>query len=402
MATKVSTSSRFAQLLAATLALVVSASAQASEKVILSFAQSQGIRPLSALVADGNGNFYGTTTSGGANNCGSLFELSQAAGKWTETTLYSCTPHGPVPNGPLTFDKSGNIYGVTQSYNSGSILEFTRGANGTWTESVVHQFPSSEGMPNLDLTLDSSGNLYGTTQLDSTGYNGEVFQLSPQSGTWNETILYKFPAPDRAGAPAAGVIFDSKGNLYGPTLDGLRANDSGGGVYELSPRPSGPWTFTLIYSFSVTLGGGPFSRLVFDSNGNLYGAAAQGNIHGIIFQLTPDSNSTWKETTLHTFDSGIDGYFPTGAPIFDQSGNLYGSTLWGGNGCNENVCGIVYELSPNDEGGWKETILHRFESATDGSEPNPGVVLDSSGNLYGTTYFGGSRYGYGTIYEITP
>lgn len=406
MDTKVSNSSPFAQFLASTLLVVfVAASAQASESVLLSFNTPQGVHPLSPLVADGNGNFYGTASSGGANNCGVLFELSQVAGKWTETVLFSCQGHQAVPNGPLTFDKSGNIYGVTQSYNSGSILEFKQSGNGTWTQALVHPFTTNEGMPNLDLTWDSAGNLYGTTQVDSTGFDGEVFELSPQSnGSWNETILYKFPAPDRAGMPTAGVIFDSKGNLYGPTYFGVRGNDSSGGIYELSPQSNGPWAFTLIHNFTVSAGGGPYSRLVFDSSGNLYGAAAQAGAKfaGEIFELTPGAGGSWDEKPIHTFESGSDGYYPVGAPVFDESGNLYGATIWGGNACSDNVCGIVYELSPNSEGGWKETILHRFASALDGSEPNPGVVLDSSGNLYGTTYFGGSRYGYGTVYEITP
>ncbi len=406
MATKVSASSIVAQFLAATFAIVfLAATAQAGEKILLSFETAQGIRPLSTLVADGNGNFYGTATSGGANNCGVLFELSQVAGKWTETILFSCKPNEPVPVGPLTFDKSGNIYGVTQSYNSGSILEFSESGSGTWTQSLVHQFPMKEGMPNLDLTWDSAGNLYGTTQVDSTGFDGEVFELSPHSsGSWNETILYRFPALDRAGMPTAGVIFDGKGNLYGPTYLGMRGNNSSGGIYELSPNSNGPWTFTLIHNFTVSAGGGPYSRLVFDSSGNLYGAAAQAGAKfaGEIFELTPGLGGSWNEKPIHTFESGSDGYYPVGAPVLDESGNLYGSTIWGGDGCSDNVCGVVYELSPNSDGSWTETILHRFESALDGSEPNPGVVLDSSGNLYGTTYFGGSRYGYGVVYEITP
>lgn len=404
MATKFSVSSPLAQLLAAIFAVVFwAASAHASEKNLFVFSLLQGVHPEATLVADSNGNFFGTTTSGGKNNCGTLFELSLAAGKWTETVLYSCQqPQGPMPTGPLTFDKMGNLYGVAQASRSEAIAEFSRAGNGTWSESIIHQFKATEGLPNPELAWDNAGNLYGTTQVDSTGYNGEVFELSPQAnGTWNETILYKFPAPDGAGIPTAGVVIDSKGNLYGPTYNGMGGESTYGAIYELSPQTNGTWKFTLIYNFTLSDGGGPYSRLVFDSNGNLYGASAQANTYGEVFELLPNSNGSWNEKTLYTFTSGSDGYYPVGAPVFDASGNLYGATIWGGAGCGQNICGVVYKLSPT-AGSWKETILHAFVSANDGSEPNAGVILDSSGNIHGTTYFGGSRFGYGTVYEITP
>jgi len=408
MARKFFALSSFAQFIVVALVVILSAGrAQAGEKVILSFNNTEGANPLSTLTPDSYGNLYGTTASGGTHGCGTVFELSPSGSSWTETTLYSfngCDAQAMTPRGPLTLDSSGNLYGVLQGYLiEGWIFELSRSGNGTWTETIIHEFKPKEGMPNPDLTGDSSGNLYGTTQLDSTGYNGEVFEFSPQSnGTWKETVLYSFPAPDGVGMPVAGVIFDGKGNLYGAAFEGVGGNGGSGAIYELSPPQSGgTWSFTLLFSFAAT-NGAPSSRLVFDANGNLYGTSDNGpGLYGSIFELLPSAGGTWIEKIIHTFNLN-DGYYPIGTPILDAAGNVYGTTISGGSGCNQNSCGVVYKLTPQGKGNWKEAILHPFESATDGSEPGSGLYLDSSGNLYGTTYYGGSRYGYGTVYQITP
>lgn len=385
------------------------AGARAGEKVILAFDITQGYESGSGLTIDSAGNLYGTTPSGGANNCGNAFELSpSSSGKWTETIIYSfkgCQFPAPSPSGTMVLDKAGNLYGAAQGDfgSSGVIFELAKGANGSWSYSLVHNFTTSEGAPNGDLTWDSDGNLYGTTSFDSTTFQGVAFKLSPQpDSSWKETILYTFPAPNGVGFPAAGVVFDNAGNLYGPAFFGVGGSGGYGAIYGLSPQTSGPWKLTVIRNFTETSGAQfPSSRLIFDSSGNLYGASSQANF-GQIFELSPNSGSMWKLTIIHAFTSGSDGRYPVGALVFDPSGNLYGATTYGGSGCNRFLCGTVYKLTPQNEGPWQETILHPFESAGDGSEPLQGPVLDSFGNLYGTTYFGGSRYGYGTVYEITP
>jgi uncharacterized repeat protein (TIGR03803 family) len=401
------------QVFAFALALVFNAAlAQAGEHVIFSFNSIQGANSRSGLISDSAGNFYGTTTSGGAKSCGTVFELSKgSSGKWTETVLYSfvgCVQGQSVPqvpSGTLAIDKEGNLYGVWQGFlqNTSLLFELTKATNGTFSCSVIHHFNGNEGIPNGDLTLDNAGNLYGTTFENSTGFDGEVFEFSRQpNGSWKETVLYSFNYSNGVSGPNAGVIFDSKGNLYGP---GYFSGPGGfGGVYELSPQTNGTWTLTVVYNFTSVTGGGPYSRLTFDTTGNLYGTANQAGPQfvGEVFKLSPTESGQWKECTIHTFASGSDGGYPQGTLVFDANGNLYGSTANGGLGCSKSLCGTVFKLTPRSDGTWKRTILHQFESASDGSQPQQGLLLDSLGHLYGTTFYGGGRYGYGTVYEITP
>jgi uncharacterized repeat protein (TIGR03803 family) len=394
---------RLAQIAVAFVLLLSCAAAWAGENIILSLDKTHGSYPLSTLASDASGNLYGTTSSGGRNGCGNVFELSLSGEKWTEKVLYSfkgCTQQTMTPRGGLIFDKMGNLFGVLQGFvNDGWVYELSPQADGTWSEAVIHTFNSVEGMPSQDLAWDSAGNLYGTTQNEFGKPDGEVFQLSPQTnGAWNETVLYTFPASNGLALPAGGPALDAKGNIYGMTWYGLKGS-FGGAVYELSPQANGIWSLSVLSSGIEQQGYG--TRLTFDPSGNLYGTMAA-NVNGAIFELSPTASGSWQEKTIHTFSSGTDGSQPQEPLIFDASGNLYGTTSAGGTGCNSSLCGTVYKLSPQDNGKWKETILHYFESATDGSEPAGGVILDSNGDLYGTTSHGGGRYGYGTIYKITP
>ncbi len=177
------------------------ATAQAGENVILRFDQTRGANPSSALVEDAAGNLYGTTTLGGAANCGIVFELSPGPdGKWTETILFSfpsCTfPPGLAVGGTLVFDKQGNLYVVATNSDccqipGGFVFRLSKGANGMWSGAVIYRFTADDGYPYSDLTTDSAGNLYGTTYLSSSTSNGKVFKLSPQpGGKWQETILF--------------------------------------------------------------------------------------------------------------------------------------------------------------------------------------------------------------------
>jgi uncharacterized repeat protein (TIGR03803 family) len=406
--------SRARSLCIVVVAIFLSAvSAHAGEKVIFRFNENQGFNPNTGLISDSAGNFYGTA-NGGIGNCSSVYELSPGSNNtYAETILYTfqnCDRSGLYPIGALSVDKSGNLYGAEYGFSaadgSGLVFELTKQTNGTFTYSVLHNFGGNEGGPFGDFAWDSAGNIYGATSHDSTTFNGEVFELSPQpNGTWKETVLYQFPAPNGVGSPSGSVVLDSKGNLYGATYTGLGGSGytSRGAVYELVPQSSGPWKLILLYNFPLGIGSEyPDSRLTFDARGNLYGSA-QGAKYGSVFELSLNSGGAWTETTIHTFTAGKDGANPDGGTlVFDSTGNLWGTTPTGGIGCNRTLCGVVYKLSPQSGGTWTEIIVHPFESASDGSEPDAGLLLDTSGNLYGTTYHGGSRYGYGTVYEITP
>ncbi|HVI10085.1 MAG TPA: choice-of-anchor tandem repeat GloVer-containing protein [Candidatus Binatia bacterium] len=401
-----------ARLCAALLMLVsAAASARAGEKVLFPMS-SQTPGPNSALTADGAGNFYGIAggPAGVLGGCNQVYELSPTSGgQWQVTVIYkfqNCAQNGMYPLGSLSIDKEGNLYGSeynSLSDGSGQVYELKKRPGGNWLFGVLHNFPPSEGGPVGDLTFDSAGNIYGATYYASTAFDGEVFELSPQSnGTWKESILYTFNYTAPPAGPADGLTFDSQGNLYGPAFYG--SHGGYGAIYKLSPQSNGSWALTTLYNFkSGPDGSEPNSKLVFDSEGNLYGTALE-PANGQVFQLRPAGGGLWTKTTIHAFlqSNQSDGRQPLGTLVFDSKGNLYGETEFGGTGCNQNLCGVIYELSPQAGGSWTETILHQFESAEDGSEPQGGITLDGAGNIYGTTYHGGSRYGYGTIFEITP
>jgi uncharacterized repeat protein (TIGR03803 family) len=241
-----------------------------------------------------------------------------------------------------------------------------------------------------------------------------IFGWSQIMQAQTENVLFSFPNGAGGADPRGGVVFDSAGNLYGTTpFGGQGCNGSGCGVvFELSPSSSG-WTEKILYTFSGGWdGGNPWRTLVFDAAGNLYGtgtvggnlSACTGHSCGVVFKLSPQSNGAWKETVLHAFQGGTDGSSPIGTLILDSAGNLYGTTRWGGSStsnCFPAVgCGIVFELSPTASGPWKEKILRTFLSDANGGEPYEGLTLDASGNLYGTTAVGGYQ-GNGVAYRLS-
>jgi hypothetical protein len=279
-------------------------------------------------------------------------------------------------------------------------------------ETVLYGFcPSgtcSDGMwPSSTLVFDSAGNLYGTTSWGGEGWCsnrgcGVVFQLVPDTnGGWTENVLYTFcpeaNCPDGA-LPQGGVILDSAGNLYGATW-----GFEGSNVYELTRGANGQWTMKVLYSFKPEQGRYPTASLTFDASGNLYGTMFGGGKNadscagsggcGVVFELSPGANGTWAEKDLHKFCSApncTDGAAPEGNLILDSEGDVYGTTRLGGGpnpDCGSYGCGIVYELTPNTDGKWTERVLHRFDSS--GYSPYAGLTFDSDGNIFGTTFSGG-------------
>ena len=226
--------------------------------------------------------------------------------------------------------------------------------------------------------------------------------------------LHKFKWVGPGGLyPYAGLVLDSAGNLYGTTVYGgnldacYDGNAPGCGVViEVTPNGDGSWKEKVLHSFRGGKDGAyPYAGVILDSAGNLYGTTAQGGSCGyyygcgVVFELTPNGDGRWKEKVLHSFSGGKDGDYPSAGLIFDSAGNLYGTT---GSGGNTGSIGTVFELTPNKDGSWKEKVLHSFEdNGKDGLSPYAGLIFDSAGSLYGTTYYGGAA-SYGTVFELTP
>ncbi len=380
------------------------------EKILYNFAGSKidGGTPEAALIFDSAGNLYGSTFYGNEYNYGSVFELTPTGtGRWIETVLhvFGGTGDGYYPR-QLVFDNAGNLYGATEEggvYGQGTVFELSPLVDGTWTETLLHEFGSGHDgqQPISNLIFDASGNLYGTTNAGGSDGSGTVFKLTPNArGTWTENILHSFKHDGVDGSgPGVGLIFDTSGNLYGTTVNGGTLNK--GAVFQLTPTVGGKWSETTLYSFGSSKDGKfPWAGVIFDKAGNLYGTTGEGGDHangGTVFQLTPEAGGLWSESILHNFgQSDQDGNYPGGAGlILDTSGNLYGTTNYGGT----YAMGTVFELTPAEGGSWAETILHRFGNGKDGIYPDASLIFDSFGNLYGTTTLGGAD-GSGTVFEI--
>jgi hypothetical protein len=422
-----------------------------------------GASPIGSLTADRYGNFYGTTQSGGSGGCvfvvcvgGAVFQLSlePASGcpsglnignGWCETVLYNfCSvgygwpycPDGEAPYANLTlvppeshYDTSvGTFYGTTYNGGVGAGCTDSNGCgiafelspeplptgfgcpSGTnlgngWCETVLYNFCSLNGCddgtyPSSGLARDSSGNLYGTTQ------NG-VFELYQSGGVWYETMIYS------VFTNSGGLAIDAAGNLYGA--------DAYSNIFKLSRDFFGFWIPTNIYTYTGSPKDGvyPGGTPAVDSAGNVYGTTEQGGAGtkacasgcGTVWKLTLVTTGkeagTYKERILHSFTSEKTGYYPQAGVTLDSSGNIYGTTTVGGNYATQcvypnlgNGCGTVFELAVSGE-TYKYKLLWSF-NGTDGEFPFDNPTLDSSGNLYGTTYEGGASYNGGAVFEVTP
>jgi len=228
--------------------------------------------------------------------------------------------------------------------------------------------------------------------------------MTPSDGAWTETVLHAFTGPPDGGIPQGAPIMDAQGNLYGTTAAGGSGSCAGGcgAVFELTPSQSGSsWTETVLHSFAGADGAQPYNGLVADAQGNLYGTTQLGGAYGggTVFELTPE-NGVWTEILLYSFTGGADGGHPISQLVFDNAGNLYGTTYAGGSGLRGGR-GVVFELTPSQGGSsWTETVLHRFAGKPDGAHSASGLVFDTEGNLYGTTGEGGLR-NRGVVFEVS-
>jgi uncharacterized repeat protein (TIGR03803 family) len=312
---------------------------------------------------------------------------TQIAQAQTFAVLYSFqgTPDGALPFGGLILDAAGNLYGTTDS-GGVSYYGMAFKLDRTGKETVLYSFLAGYGAnPDAGLIRDAKGNFYGTTYWGGAYNWGSVFKLDKKG---NETVLHSFREGADGQWPQAGLVRDSEGNLYGTTV---RSYPGGWGtVFKLSKAGK----VTVLHRFSGSPDGEfPQAALVRDAAGNLYGTTPIGGAFkefGTVFKV----DKTGKETILHSF-SGQDGNSPLAGLIRDREGNLYGTTSGGGTGCGQDGCGTVFKLDTTG----KETVLYSFTGTPDGAGPEGALVRDAAGNLYGTTYRGGSSDD-GTVFKL--
>jgi len=387
-----------------------------------------GAEPNATLLADKAGNLYGTTTLGGGSascglrhgapeGCGTVFEVTPpaAGGHWTEKILYAFA--GPVdglqPVGGLAFDEAGDLYGTTVTGGSGgagTVFQLKPPASGgAWTFSVIHNLTFSNNGYAVYPVVDKLGDVYFEEPAGGSGL-GAVSQLTPpaaEGGAWTYRQLYVFKGQPDGLLPIGTLNFDKAGNLYGITDGGGSANH--GTVFELV-RPatrSGTWTEKVLYAFQgIPDGAAPYSGVIIDTAGNLYGTTVDGGVNnpafdgdGTVFELSPPSETggAWTEAVLYSFQGATDGKLPYAPLVRDNDGNLFGTT----------ITNTVFELSPPTEAGgsWTETTLFDFPSPAHdgGSEFFGGLTfhLPSRSTLYGATPAGGSADD-GVIFGLVP
>jgi uncharacterized repeat protein (TIGR03803 family) len=373
-----------------------------------------GAVPYASLTIDEAGNLYGTSYYGGGGTCndgfgigcGTVFQLTHGRLGWKFNPLYEFTgkSDGAYPAGSVIFGPDGTLYGTTSGGVGFGIIFNLRPSGAPcvsalcpWTVSVLYSFTKSSfgEFPFFgDLVFDQAGNLYGTTIEGGSNDQGVVYELSPSASGWTQNILYNMEAQASGYFPYSGVIFDNAGNLYGTASMGGAYNY--GAVYQLTPSAAG-WTENTVYSFQNDGDGSvPIGGLIVDQSGNLYGTTAA--VPGAtVFELTP-SDGKWTFNVLYSFSANPnqgpdDG--PNDGLLMDAAGNFYGTAY--GEGMYSR--GSVFKLTASG-GHWSYTDLHDF-SGSDGEYPIGGVVQDANGNIYGTTS-GGGAYGYGVVFEITP
>ncbi|HVM92407.1 MAG TPA: choice-of-anchor tandem repeat GloVer-containing protein [Terriglobales bacterium] len=328
-----------------------------AEEVLFNFENlSTGVQPMGGLILDADGNLYGTASVGGyvqkrkncgSTGCGLVFELSPSGG---ETILHdfinTLTWQGRFPFGPLVRDANGNLFGLVNGFGQatqGGLFELKTDGS----ESVLYWFGGSKAPkdPNPGLLMDAQGDIYGTSNSGGAHHAGAVFEINPAG---EETTLYSFgnkKALQYGTRPAAGLVMDTSGNFYGTTSGEDSYGASFGTVFQLPPGQTSP---KLLYAFQGQPdGSSPIGSLLRDAEGNLYGTTYWGGVYdqGAVYKLSPAG----VETVLYSFSGGTDGANPMGGLTMDGQGNLYGTTLRGGNTqCPKynGGCGVVFKVTP--------------------------------------------------------
>ncbi len=333
----------------------------------------------------------------------------------TETVMHNFTGNsaGAYPFSSLIADGHGNLYGESNGDGTfeGNVYELSPNGSGGWNYTEIYEFGFDRvgAFPSGPLTMDDEGNLYGVTLVGGTNNTGTVYKLSQSDGAWSITYLYSFGPMLTADGSNPNSVAYFRSALFGTTSSG--GTNGSGTVFVVRPNQNGGWSEAILHNFAVDNhdGQSPSGGVAFDSTGNVYGTTMFGGSHqgGIVFELSRGANGAWHEQILHSFVS-LDGYEPGAAtPVFDSEGNLYATTMGGGTGGG----GVVFELLPSD-GKWKEKVLYNFTGGDDGASPNAGVAFDSHGRLFGTTPSGGGN-GFcwtendqnlycGTVYMLSP
>ena len=375
-----------------------------------------GANPSAGLTLDRTGRLFGTSIGSTPGTSGAAFTLTESQSNWLLNPLYRFMQfgHGLYPNTRLIFGPDGSLYGTTWKGGSGACAGegcgvvfklqppatiACRSAFCPWTETVLYTFTSADDGSYLGpIILDAAGNIYGTTYYGGAAdcQCGTVYELKLSGGLWSKTTLLNFNISNGA-SPDGPLVLDRAGNLYGTAITGGSANK--GMVYELSPSGES-WSETVLHNFQGSDGVYPSGGLIADSSGNLYGVAEAGGEAGLgtVFALTQPGN--WSFATLYNFTGDLTGANPHGPLVFDTAGNLYGVTDGG-----RFYEGSVFKLTFTNQ-SWSATDLHDF-NGFDGTFLNPGLVVDTAGNVYGTA-FGDSKVdacyptGCGNIWQIMP
>jgi uncharacterized repeat protein (TIGR03803 family) len=407
------TSRRFIPLFLSLCFIATAAQAQ-SFTVLHAFSGGRdGGYPFTGLTLQGQ-TFFGTTF-GGAADYGTVFSLKQVGSNWQFSTLHTFQngPDGAGPSSPLIMGPDGALYGATSAGGGGPCLtsngyhgcgtvykvlpppHASSNANANWNTTILYNFSGTDGSyPQGDLAFDNNGTLYGTTVNGGSADSGVIYTLTASTGHWTQNILYDVMNNGDGQFPWGGVIFDNAGDLYG-VMTGGGPHDFGV-VYELSPSGSG-WTERAIHGFTDegNDGMGPQSGLIRDPAGNLYGATVYlPNSGGSAFELTP-SGGSWNYNFLSSFPGGL-RLGPYASMVMDSAGNLYGTTFADG----QYGYGTIFKLTRSN-GSWTYQTLHTFTGGDDGASPMAPLIFDASGNLYGTTS-GGGHYSAGVVFKITP
>lgn len=332
--------------------------------------------------------------------------LSGAISASTTQVLYSFAglKDGEYLDTDLVMDAAGNLYGSTVrggDFGGGTVFELSPSGSG-WTHTVLYSFTGGTdgGEPYKGVTLDATGNLYGTAVTGGGGACeggcGVVFKLTNSGGNWTQSVIHYFTGGADGSGPGSGLTFDHYGHLYGMTPTGGAYGY--GVIYQLQPQADGSWKLHVIHTFTGGVDGASASagRLILDRAGNLYGVATVGgaNNDGVAFEVVRGQTG-WTLVPLYSFKDQPDGALPYGGLIFDKAGNLYGTTYYAGT----HDVGTVYRLT-HSNGQWTERVIYNFKGGSDGSSPISTLVADAAGNLYGTTSDGGSGCACGVIFKL--